>query len=24
MVEQVGDEKRWVWLDEIENEFVGL
>jgi predicted Zn-dependent peptidase len=21
MVKQVGDEKRWVWLDEIENEF---
>ena len=23
MVKQVGDEKRWVWLDEIENEFAG-
>ena len=21
MVKQVGDEKRWLWLDEIENEF---
>jgi putative NADPH-quinone reductase len=23
MVKQAGDEKRWLWLDEIENEFAG-